>query len=258
MDTSMLNFFKKPKEKIFNLKEMDRDTLIYRVLPRFLMEIVRKYFRVEVEGLENVPKRGAAIIAPNHSGFAGFDALLIAHILNNDLKRVPRVLTHHFWFLSKTTAIPAQKMGFTDATLENGISALKKNNLVVIFPEGEQGNFKASSHMYELQEFKRGFVRMALTSQAPIIPTLVIGAEESNINLSQLKFTKFLKGVVLPLPLNIIPLPVRWKVRFLPPIYLPYSAQSIDDRNLLHEIAEEIQERMQEELREEVLRHKIF
>lgn len=254
----MLNFFKKPKEKIFNLKELDRDTLIYRVLPKLLMEIVRKYFRVEVEGLENVPKRGAAIIAPNHSGFAGFDALLIAHILNNDLKRIPRVLTHHFWFLSKTTAIPAQKMGFTEATFDNGVSALKRNNLVVIFPEGEQGNFKSSAHMYELQEFKRGFIRMALTTQSPIIPTLVIGAEESNINLSQLKFTKFLKGVVLPLPLNIIPLPVRWKVKFLPPIYLPYSDQALNDRDLLHEITEEIQERMQEELREEVLKHKIF
>jgi 1-acyl-sn-glycerol-3-phosphate acyltransferase len=218
------------------------------------MEIVRKYFRVEVEGLENVPKHGAAIIASNHSGFAGFDALLIAHILNNDLKRIPRVLTHHFWFLSKTTAIPAQKMGFTDATLDNGISALKKNNLVVIFPEGEQGNFKPSSQMYQLQEFKRGFIRMALSTQAPIVPTLVIGAEESNINLSKLKFTKFLKGIVLPLPLNVIPLPVKWKVKFLPPIYLPYSAKSLDDRELLMEIAEDIQEQMQDQLREEVFK----
>lgn len=231
---------------------MDRDTLIFRVLPRLLMEIVRKYFRVEVEGLENVPKRGAAIIAPNHSGFAGFDALLIAHILNNDLKRIPRVLTHNFWFLSKTTAIPAQKMGFTEATLDNGINALKKNNLVVIFPEGESGNFKPSSQMYQLQEFKRGFIRMALATQSPIIPTLVIGAEESNINLSQLKFTKYLKGLVLPLPLNVIPLPVKWKVRFLPPIYLPYSAKSLDDRDLLMEIAEDIQEQMQDQLKDEI------
>lgn len=250
----MLNFFDKPKEKIFNLRKLNRDTLIYRVLPKLLMEIVRKYFRVEVEGLENVPKHGAAIIASNHSGFAGFDALLIAHILNNDLKRIPRVLTHHFWFLSKTTAIPAQKMGFTDATLDNGISALKKNNLVVIFPEGEQGNFKPSSQMYQLQEFKRGFIRMALSTQAPIVPTLVIGAEESNINLSKLKFTKFLKGIVLPLPLNVIPLPVKWKVKFLPPIYLPYSAKSLDDRELLMEIAEDIQEQMQDQLREEVFK----
>jgi 1-acyl-sn-glycerol-3-phosphate acyltransferase len=256
----MLNFFKKPKEKIFNLRELDRDTLIYRVLPKLLMEIIRKYFRVEVEGLENVPKRGAAIIIPNHSGFAGFDALLIAHILNNDLKRIPRVLTHHFWFLSKSTAIPAQKMGFTEASVENGVSALKRNNLVVIFPEGESGNFKPTSQMYQLQEFKRGFVRMALTTQAPIIPTLVIGAEESNINLMSLKFTKFLKGTVIPIPLNVIPLPVKWKVKFLPPIYLPYAEKSLDDRELLKEISEDIQEKMQDELREEVFRRgmKIF
>lgn len=252
----MLNFFKKPKEKIFNLKELDRDVLLYRVFPRLLMEIVRKYFRVEVEGIENVPKRGAALITPNHSGFTGFDALLIAHILNSDAKRIPRVLTHHFWFLNKTTAIPAQKMGFTEANLENGISALKKNNLVVIFPEGEYGNFKPSNHMYELQEFKRGFVRMALATQSPIIPTLVIGAEESNINLSQLKFTKFLKGTVIPLPLNIIPLPVKWKIKFLPPIYLPYKPSAAEDRDLLLEIAEDIQEQMQEALADEIIKRR--
>lgn len=252
----MLNFFKKPKEKIFNLKDLERDVLLYRVFPKLLMEIVRKYFRVEVEGLENVPKRGSALITPNHSGFVGFDALLIAHILNNDVKRIPRVLTHHFWFLSKTTAIPAQKMGFTEANLENGISALKKNNLVVIFPEGEYGNFKPSNQMYQLQEFKRGFIRMALATQSPIVPTLVIGAEESNINLSQLKFTKFLKGTVIPLPLNVIPLPVKWKIKFLPPIYLPYKPSAAEDRDLLLEIAEDIQEQMQEALADEIAKRK--
>jgi 1-acyl-sn-glycerol-3-phosphate acyltransferase len=248
----MLNFFKKPNEKIFGLKQLDRDALLYRILPKFLMEILRKYFRVEVEGLENIPKRGAAIIAPNHSGFAGFDAVLLSHIIHNDLKRIPRVLTHHLWFLTKATAIPAQKMGFTEATLENGIHALKKNNLVIIFPEGENGNFKPTSEMYHLQEFKRGFIRMAIATQAPIIPTLIIGAEETNINLSTLKFTKFLKGLVLPLPLNVIPLPVKWKIKFLPPIYLPYKKSALEDRDLLLEIAEDIQDQMQEELHEEI------
>jgi 1-acyl-sn-glycerol-3-phosphate acyltransferase len=248
----MINFFQKPKEKIFGLRELDRDTLLYRVLPRMLMEIMRKYFRVEVEGIENIPKRGAGVIAPNHSGFTGFDALLLAHILQRDVKRIPRVLTHQFWFLTKTTAIPAQKLGFIEATYENGVNLLKKNNLVMIFPEGEHGNFKPSSEMYKLQEFKRGFVRMAVATQAPSIPVLVIGAEETHINLSQLKFTKFLRGTVLPLPLNIIPLPVKWKIKVLPPIYLPYKADSVSDSDLMNEVAEEIQEQMQEVLSEEV------
>jgi 1-acyl-sn-glycerol-3-phosphate acyltransferase len=146
----MLNFFKKPKEKLFGLKDLDAETLLYRVLPRFLLEIVRKYLRVEVEGIENIPKRGAAIVTPNHSGFSGFDAMVLAHVLATEGKRIPRVLTHHLWFLTKTTSIPAQKMGFTEATFQNGIDALNKKNLIVLFPEGEQGNFKPTAKMYEL------------------------------------------------------------------------------------------------------------
>lgn len=248
----MKNFWSKPNEKIFGLASLDRDTLIYRVLPRLLMEILRKYFRMKVEGVHNIPRRGSAIIAPNHSGYSGFDALVLSHVITQDAKRIPRVLAHYFWFLSKTTAIPAQKMGFTEATFENGISALEKKNLVVLFPEGEHGNFKPSSQMYQLQEFKRGFVRMALKTQSPIIPTLILGAEETHINLSQLKFTKFLRGLVIPLPLNVIPLPAKWKIRFLEPIELPYEPSAADDDDLVHEICNEIREKMQKELTQEL------
>lgn len=256
----MINFFGKPKQKIFDLKNLDRDTLIYRVMPHLLLEMMRKYFRLEVEGLENIPRRGSAIIAPNHSGYAGFDALMLAHTIHNDAKRIPVVLMHHLWFLTKATAIPAQKLGFSEATYENGINQLKKNHLIMIFPEGEHGNFKPTTKLYQLQEFKRGFVRMALETQSPIVPALVIGAEESNINLSQLKFTKYLRGTVLPIPLNVIPLPVKWKIKFLPPIHLPYAPSAIHDRELVAEIAQEIQEQMQDVLSEEIVKRgdKIF
>ena len=252
----MINFFKKPNEKIFNLKNLDRDVLIYRVFPRWLMELVRKYFRLQIEGLENIPKRGAAIIAPNHSGYMGIDAALLAHILAQNGKRIPRILTHHFWFLTKTTALPAQKMGFTEATYKNGVAELKRQHLVVIFPEGEAGNFKPTQKMYDLQEFRRGFVRMALETGAPIIPALVIGAEESQINLSNLKLTKFLKGMVIPLPLNFIPLPVKWKIVFLEPIHLPYNAKALEDANLVRELCEEIQEKMQRAMHKELKKRK--
>lgn len=252
----MINFLKKPNEKIFNLVNLDRDVLIYRVLPRWFMELVRKYFRLEIEGLENIPKKGAALVTPNHSGYMGIDAALLAHILTQNAKRVPRILTHHFWFLTKTTALPAQKMGFTEANYKNGVEELKKNHLVVIFPEGEAGNFKPTQQMYELQEFRRGFVRMALETGSPIVPCLVIGAEESQINLSNLKLTKFLKGLVIPLPLNFIPLPVKWKIKFLEPIHLPYAKSAAKDINLVREICDEIQEKMQEALHEELRKRK--
>lgn len=248
----MKNFLKKPNEKIFGLRSLDRDTLIFRVLPRFLLEILRKYFRLEVEGVENIPRRGPVILAPNHSGYSGFDAVLLGHIIQQEAKRIPRVLTHHFWFLTETTAIPAHKMGFTEATYENGINALKKGNAIVLFPEGEHGNFKPTTERYQLQEFRRGFVRMALETQCPIVPVVILGAEETHINLKKLKFTKFLKGSVIPLPLNILPLPAKWRIRFLEPILLPYKPSAADDSDLVHEIAQDIQERMQVAIEAEI------
>lgn len=242
----------KPEEIISRLVDSDRDTLIYKLIPHFFLELMKSYFRVQIQGQENIPKRGGALIIPNHSGVSGFDAMVLHHEITRASGRYPRVLTHHLWFLTKTTSIPANKLGFIEATTENGLRALKKKQLVVLFPEGEYGNFKPSSKAYQLQEFKRGFVRMALEAGTPIVPTLVIGAEESNINLSRLKLTKFLRGIIIPLPLNIIPLPSKWKIIFMEPIHLPYKKDAASDRELVKELAQEIQDKMQERLNEEL------
>ena len=224
----MINFFGKKTAPLFNLNNLSRDVLLYRVMPYFLMEIVRKYFRLEVEGLEHLPKTGRCLITPNHSGYSGFDAVILGHEIYKAIDRIPRVMTHHLWFINESIALPAQKMGFTEATSENGTQLLKKNNMVILFPEGEHGNFKPTRKRYRLQEFKRGFVRMAVATKTPIIPTLIIGAEETHINLRQLKFSKFLHGAVLPLPLNVIPLPAKWKIIFLEPIHIPYKPDAIN------------------------------
>lgn len=228
------------------------DKVLYQTLPHFFMELMKTYFRVQVEGTENLPKRGAGLIVPNHSGVSGFDAMVLHHEVLQASERYPRVLTHHLWFLNKTTAIPANKLGFVEATTENGLKFLKRKQLVVLFPEGEYGNFKPSSKAYQLQEFKRGFIRMALQTGTPIIPTLILGAEETHVNLSRLKLTKLLRGIVIPLPLNLIPLPSKWKIIFMEPVVLPYEPKAASDRELVHELAEEIREKMQERLTQEL------
>jgi len=252
-------FFEKRKEKLYNLKEMDRDLLLYKVMPHFVLEIIRKYFRLEVEGIENIPKRGKGIIVPNHSGYAGFDAFMLGHEIYKRMGRIPRILAHHLWFLTPATSIPLEKMGITEATANNGLHLLKKNNLVILFPEGEYGNFKPTKNRYRLQEFKRGFVRMALQTGAPIIPTVVIGAEETHITLKQLKFTKYLLGTVLPLPLNVIPLPAKWKIKFLKPIELPHDPDRVNDVDFVHRTARDVQDMIQEAITEELdLRDRVY
>lgn len=248
-------FFKKVSEKLADVDE----NLVYRAIPHFLGEVMTKYFRTEVEGMEHVPKRGPGLITSNHSGYSGFDAFLLCHHIYQDMGRVPRVLTHHFWFLNQTTSIPANKMGFIEANRKNGLEVLNKKQLLVIFPEGEYGNFKPSTKAYKLQPFKKGVVRLALETKSPIIPTLVIGAEETHINLAQLKFSKYLRGLVLPLPLNVIPLPAKWKIKFLPPIHLNEKPDVLEDDARIRHLTEDLQDYMQIELKKELRsRKKIF
>jgi 1-acyl-sn-glycerol-3-phosphate acyltransferase len=228
------------------------ENLAYRVIPDLLMEVARRYFRLEIEGLEHIPRRGPALITPNHSGYSGFDAMLLSHEIFKGTGRVPRVLTHKFWFLTETTKIPAEKIGFIEANIANGLAQLKKNNLIMLFPEGERGNFKPTAKRYTLQRFKTGFVRLAVMRECPIVPTMVLGAEETHINLAQIKLDRFVPGAVLPLPLNVIPLPAKWKIKILAPISLPYGPSAADDHELMEELAQDVREKMQSAITEEV------
>ena len=233
---------------IKNLLKDQSEKVLFKTLPYFFLNMMNSYFRLEVEGVENIPKRGRALLISNHSGVSGLDAMLIAAHVHTATGRYLRILTHSFWFIHKITQVSVEKLGFIKATYENGVRCLNKNNLVLIFPEGESGNFKPTIEAYQLQEFRRGFVRMALETQSPLIPIIVIGAEESHINLKQLSVSRWIKGLTIPLPLNLIPLPSKWKIVFLPPIYLPYSAEQVNDVDLVRELAEDIQERMQDNL----------
>jgi 1-acyl-sn-glycerol-3-phosphate acyltransferase len=230
----------------------DLEKFLYRDIPHYVMEILRRYFRLKVEGIENIPKRGAAILTPNHSGFSGLDAMVLAYEVQRATRRVPKVMTHKFWFTADATANQMNKMGFVEATTENGMSELKKNHLLILFPEGEHGNFKPTTRAYQLQDFKRGFVRMALQTGSPIVPVMILGAEESHINLHQMKLPKILKNMILPLPLNLIPFPAKWKIKILKPIFLPYKASAANDSELVREIADDIREKIQELIRAEI------
>ncbi len=222
-------------------------------IPLFLLEIIRKYFRLEVEGIEHVPTKGRGIIVPNHSGVTALDAVMIGNEIFRQKKRIPRMLAHPLWFIGPNIRVLAKKIGLDEANKGVGEKLLKEKNLVILFPEGAEGNFKPTAKRYHLQEFKRGFVRMAMATQSPIVPTVVIGAEETNINLSTISVSKLLRGTVIPIPLNVIPLPAKWKIIFMPPIEMKqYKKKDAGDSELVHKISEDIKKMIQAKIDEEI------
>lgn len=222
-------------------------------LPHLLLDIVRKYFRLEVEGLENVPKTGRCLVVPNHSGVTALDAVMIAHEIHRGRRRIPQMLAHPLWFIGPNIRILAKRMGLVEANKDAGENLLKRGKIVILFPEGASGNFKPTAKRYQLQEFRRGFVRMAMASKAPIVPTVVIGAEESNINLSALDVSRLMKNTYVPMPLNVVPLPAKWKIIFLPPISMAkYSKKHADNHDLVYKVCEQVKTQIQERINEEI------
>jgi len=92
---------------------------------------------------------------------------------------------------------------------------------------------------------------MAIETGAPIVPVIVIGAEETHINLAKMKFTKYI-NFILPLPLNVIPLPARWKIKFLNPYPINYTQEDLKDEYTIQKINAELRQHMQKELNKEL------
>ena len=230
-----------------------------RGLGRFL-KLLSNYFRVEVEGLEHIPRKGSAIICPNHSGFAGTDAVLLAHLIQKHTGRLPRIMAHRAFFdISRRAKAVAEVLGLRKASIENGVEIMNSGELMILFPEGEKGNFKPTLKRYHLQDFHTGFLRIAIPSGAPIIPCIVIGAEESHLNWGNINLSRLIKGMRIPIPLTLIPLPAKWKVRFLPPIETKALAKEdlLGDKEQIKAVAKRVRRDVQRAINQE-LRNRPF
>lgn len=224
------------------------EEFIRRVLIPY--KLIRAYCRVTVEGLEHLPGRGSALIVANHTGWLGLDYANLAMTVHDATGRIPRGVVHPIWFKTRKISDAAGRLGLVPADKELMVSLLGKNKLVIVFPEAEQGAFKTVDEgPYQLLEFKRGFVRVAMTARVPIIPVAIVGGEEANPVLSRIPLTDSFFRLPLPRPTNLLPKPVKWRISFLPPIPMRrYTKEDAADRSLVHRIARRVRDEIQEEL----------
>ncbi len=216
---------------------------------------IRDYCRVEVEGLENIPA-GKCIIAANHTGWLGLDNANLVTTIYDKLGRFPRTAVHPSFFRSGGVVREASEgLGFFEVSVTRSTQLLDEGNILMFFPEAEDGNFKPIWEFYRLQPFKPGAARVALATGAPIVPVAIIGGEEANPSLARLDSLKRKFGVALPVPLNVLPFPVKWRISFLPPIDAEaILAQGMDSVELdaAERITRELQDRIQVELKRQL------
>ncbi|MFO0585354.1 MAG: lysophospholipid acyltransferase family protein [Anaeromyxobacter sp.] len=180
--------------------------------------LYRKYFRVKLEGLEHVPSEGRVVLVANHSGQLPFDAAMIAValLMEKDPPRVVRALVERWVPTLPFVSTFMARIGQIVGTPENCRRLLAADEAILVFPEGVRGLNKPFSERYRLQGFGAGFMRLALESNAPVLPVAVVGAEEQSPNLLDLKpLAKVLGMPAFPLTPTVLPLPLPTRYRII-------------------------------------------
>jgi 1-acyl-sn-glycerol-3-phosphate acyltransferase len=130
--------------------------------------------KITFEGLENIPERGGAVIAINHTSYVDFfPAALAAYHRHRrmrfmiktemqDVKIVNFLIKH-----SGTIPVDRRAGGGAYAV---AVERLRAGEIVGVYPEA------TISRSFELKEFKTGAARMAHEAQVPIVPLIVWGA----------------------------------------------------------------------------------
>jgi 1-acyl-sn-glycerol-3-phosphate acyltransferase len=228
----------------------------------------RYWFRCDVEGIENVPSDGGALLVSNHSGALPPDAAMIAKAIRDEHPhpRALNITVEHFFKGYPGFSMLIPKIGCVAAHPANVHRLLyDERQLVLVFPEGRKGTEKLFTERYRLRRFGRGgFVEAAMRGEAALVPVCVVGAEEAAPIFAQVGLLKRLTGLLyFPItptfpwlgPLGMLGyLPAKFKIRFLEPIDTVSlgGAEAADDKALVQTISQEIRGRIQENLHEMV------
>jgi 1-acyl-sn-glycerol-3-phosphate acyltransferase len=131
--------------------------------------------RVTYQGLENIPERGGAVIAINHTSYIDWlPSALAAHYRHRRLRFMIKTEMQEVkvlnWLIKHTGTIPVDRRAGSGAYAV-AVERLRGGELVGVYPEA------TISRSFELKEFKTGAARMACDADVPIIPLIVWGAQ---------------------------------------------------------------------------------
>lgn len=138
--------------------------------------VTKQFFDLKIEGLSNVPRTGAAVLASNH--FSHLDPPLIGvhtgryvrFMAVDELFGTSRLFDAMMWFFG---AIPLDRDGYPVRALRDAIDHLDGGNIVGLFPEGRR------VERWGLDDPKGGAAWLAWMTGVPLIPVAVHGTQHS-------------------------------------------------------------------------------
>ncbi len=150
--------------------------LVYRSVINAARVVFRAQgLRFDLEGTENVPARGGAVMAINHIGYLDFT---YAGYAARPAGRLVRFMAKEEVFTHRVSGPLMRGMHHIPVDREAGagsyraaVAALRGGEIVGVFPEA------TISRSFELKDFKAGAVRMASEAGVPVLPTVIWGSQ---------------------------------------------------------------------------------
>ena len=203
--------------------------MLLRLLKSIGWPLFRARFAVEYHGVENIPERGAVIIAGNHPSY--LDPVLVML----PVKRKIRFMAWDALFKVPVLGQLIRAMGSFPVDIRKGkgesafreaVKVLSSGDALGIFPEGQR------SEEGPMGELRTGVARLAVETGAAIVPVTIGGA-----------YRAWPKWKLLPKPAKII-------VRYHPPIELSEADRSArrEDKEFHQQVMQQVAERINRSL----------
>ncbi len=226
------------------------------------------YFRIRIEGVDNVPATGPVLLVGNHSGgllpSEGFFTALAIHDHLGPARAV-YALVHDFIFEDDTLRRYAGRLGMLRAGHQSAHRALAAGQCVLVYPGSDLDTFRTFRDRGKVVLGGRtGFLRLALREGVPIVPVVTAGTHEQLVVLARgdrlarlVRAHVWARTEVLPLVLAVpwgltvgfvpyLPLPAQTTQRFLPPMRWPdLGPEAADSPDALAHCYREVEGAMQ-------------
>jgi long-chain acyl-CoA synthetase len=152
------------------------DWLIILIGLRLIKIIMKIFFRLKVDGLENLPERGPYIVTPNHTSYLdGFN--IVAALPSKSFKDLYSLGFQKYFtgtfkesFARLAHVIPVDPETYLSKALQMSSYILRNGKSLLIFPEGGR------SYDGEIMEFKKGVGILSLELNVPVVPTYIKGS----------------------------------------------------------------------------------
>lgn len=232
------------------------------LLGNVITPLVKRWFRAEVRGVENVPPVGGALMVSNHSGgVLTPDVLVLAPAFYDKFgfDRPLYTLAHYFVFFTPFRSYLG-RLGVVHASRERAAEALHSRAVVLVFPGGDYDAFRPTRTQNVIDfDGRTGYVRTAIEAGVPIVPAVSIGGQETQLFVTRGKWLAErvgltrLRAEIMPLTIGFpfgmsvffpanFPLPTKIVYQVLEPIDI---AAQFGENPDVHEVDAHVRSVMQ-------------